>query len=626
MPRSKPHPTRLSTRLAFETLEDRTVPSHFGGEHVSRDPHDWPMFGHDVTGSRYNDAEHRLSTRNVSDLQELWRFQTDGAVAGTTVVVNNVIYAADSAGSIYAVRANGTLKWKTTLDIPSIVGVKIASSPLVTNRTVMIGDSTGVIHGLDVNTGAVRWSTNPNPHPFAAIFGHGTMVGNYVAYGTSSFELLVPALDPSYTNFTFRGSVVLIDPADGRIVWQTYTISDAEHAQGASGATVWSAPAYDKASNTIFVGTSNNYSSPTTTTSDALMALDATTGAIKWVSQKTGGDNWNFSYLPEDPSDPPDFDFGDAPQIYKIKGRTVVAAGQKSGFFHVVDAATGEELVPPRQFLAGDHLGGFHIDSGYARGVNYAPGNKWFDPFSGGQPESGHLFAINKDGSDLLWQADFDAPVIAGVAIANNVVYVQSIDGTFYALHAKTGAELLRLDTGGQSGGPAISRGRVYLGTGDVLTTAVQNPFFVPGPGAIVALGLPDRNGHDKPGKDEGKARPISARGSGSFTDEEGGFFATGVASHLGAFKHYGTLLLAPTDDPAVFSISGTSVYEAANGDELHASLSGTLNVATGVATGTDTWIGGTGRFADAIGTANLHAQLLEGGSFEFDFSGFIDF
>lgn len=477
-------------RLGVEVLEDRTVPS--GLEFVSTDPHDWPMFNHDQSGSRYNPTETRLAPDNVDELHELWRIPTDGALSGTPAVVNDVVYAADVTGAVYAVNRDGSLKWKTVLDIPALQAAKMSASPLVTNRTVIVGDFAGFIHGLDVETGQPRWRINPNPHPFAAIFGNGTMVGNYVAYGTSSFELFVPSIDPTYTEFNFRGSVVLLDPADGRIVWQTYTISDAEHAAGASGATVWGAPAYDPASNTIFVGTSNNYDLPTTQTSDALLALDATDGHIKWVSQKTGGDHWNYSFLPEDPTDPPDFDFGDSPQIYQLDGRTVVAAGQKSGFFHVVDAATGEEVAAPQQFVPGGHLGGFHIDSGFAEGVNYAPGNIWHDPFSGNPPDGGAVIAVSADGSEELWRFDTGAPVISGVAVANGVVYAQGIDGMFHALDAATGNELARLNTGGQVGGPAISRGQIYLGTGDALSPALFNPFAPSGPGAIIALGIAD--------------------------------------------------------------------------------------------------------------------------------------
>jgi polyvinyl alcohol dehydrogenase (cytochrome) len=459
-------------------------------EGVSSNPHDWPMFGRDVRGSRHNIAEDILSPMNVGDLKVLWSFPTDGPISGTPAVVKNVVYAADGTGAVYAVRRDGTLKWKTVLEVPALTTVLITTSPLVTNRTLVIGDMTGAIHGLDVETGQPRWKTTPNPHPFGVIFSNGTMVGRFVAFGTSSIELFVPAFDPTYTEFTFRGSVVLLDPANGEIVWQTFTITNEESDAGASGATVWGSPVYDRGSNTLFVGTSNNYSLPTTGTSDALIALDAASGAIKWVRQKTGGDHWNFSFLPEDPDDPPDFDFGDSPQLYRLNGRTVVAAGQKSGFFHVLDAETGDEIAPPEQFLLGGHLGGFHIDSGHAHGVNYAAGNYWHDPFSGNPPDGGAVLAISADGRNEYWRFEADGPILSGVAIANDVVYAQSIDGNLYAIDAWTGEELARVFTAGQSSGPAVSHGQLYVGIGDVLTPGLFAPFTPPGPGAIVALGL----------------------------------------------------------------------------------------------------------------------------------------
>jgi polyvinyl alcohol dehydrogenase (cytochrome) len=608
---STPRPaTRRAFRPALEALEDRVA---LNGEGISHNPHDWPMFNHNPQGTRHNTAESRLRPSNVDDLEVLWEHPTDGAIAGTPAVVDNVVYAADSAGSVYAVDRDGDMRWKTTLEVPAIVGLKIAASPLVTNRTVIIGDNAGFIHGLDVNTGVPRWRISPNPHPFAAIFGNGTMVGRYVAYGTSSFELLVPALDPRYTNFTFRGSVVLIDPSDGRVVWQTFTITDAEAAAGASGATVWGAPAYDKASDTIFVGTSNNYSQPTTGTSDALIALDADDGAIKWVSQKTGGDHWNFSFLPEDPEDPPDFDIGDSPQVYRLHGRTVVGVGQKSGFFHVVDAATGAEVHAPQQFLAGDHLGGFHIDSAFADGVNYAPGNDWHDPFSGGQPTGGRLFAIKGNGSRALWDFDVGAPVISGVSVANGVVYLQAIDGNFYALDARDGDVLAQLFTGGQSSGPAVSRGQVYLGTGDLLTTAVVNPFHVPGPASLVALGLDDG------------LRAHRSEGTGQFLSATE-FLSTGTAARLGDFTERGTIQLTPTANPAVVLARVTATITTSDGAELRLSALGVLNPLTGELRGTVLYAGGTGRFEDALGVGILTAQLFPDGTYQFTVEGFLTY
>jgi polyvinyl alcohol dehydrogenase (cytochrome) len=612
-------------RLLVEVLEDRTVPS--GVDVVPGDPNDWPMFGHDPQGARYNQAEYQLGPNNVSQLQELWRFETIGAVSGTPAVVNNVVYAGDISGTVHALTSDGELLWQTTLDVPSVINPKIYASPLVTNRTVVIGDMAGQIHGLDVATGEVRWTTRPpNPGPifgdqhlFQMIMGAGTMVGNHVAFGVSSLEnFFGPLSDPNYPDFTFRGNVVLLDPADGSIVWQTFFVDEAtlqpDGSYGPNGATVWGSPAYDRASNTIFVGTGQHYGPPTTATSDALIALDAATGAIKWVSQMTPNDTWNITFgLPSDN----DLDIGDSPQLYRLNGRLVVAAGQKSGVFHVVDAETGEAITPPRQYLPPGGLGGFHIDSAVANGVNYAPGNSWGFVLSPPTPaDAGAVFAISGDGSTQLWKFDTDSPILGGVAVANGVVYVQDVGGNFYAIDAATGQELATLVTGTpvQGSGPAISRGQIYVGTGDFLTPLLV-PFPLLTPGSIVALGLPDKH-HPAAAQAVPIALASSTALSRSFEGHgSGDLIAAGIATDLAALTHQGTLVNAPTDAPVSFAGSGRTTSVAANGDEVDVLLSGT-----------DAWDGGTGRFTDASDIVDLSGQLFPDESFVFTLEGVLDF
>jgi outer membrane protein assembly factor BamB len=102
-------------------------------------------------------------------------------------VVNDHIYAADATGVVYALDRDGHLLWQKALAVgPTITNVKVTASPPVTNRTVIVGDLSGVIHGLDVDTGKEKWATRPNPHPFASIWGSATMAGHYVAIGVSS--------------------------------------------------------------------------------------------------------------------------------------------------------------------------------------------------------------------------------------------------------------------------------------------------------------------------------------------------------------------------------------------------------------------------------------------------------
>ncbi|PSM30919.1 PQQ-binding-like beta-propeller repeat protein [Haliangium sp. UPWRP_2] len=439
-----------------------------------RQQQDWPMYNYDSRGSRWNRAETRLNPRTVARLRVLWRVTTPAAVSGTPVVVDDSIYVGDGSGQFYALDRSGQLRWQRQL------AAGITGSALVYKNRVIFGDQGGTIYGLDRGSGALLWQVRPNPHVAAAIYGSPTLVGDRVAVGIASNEEVVAA-DPNYPCCNFRGSVVMLDPVDGAVRWQTYLISLSEQLSGSAGAAVWSTPTYDEESGSLYVSTSNNYTEPTTGKSDAIIALDARTGQIRWTNQRTPNDSWNIRYPFS--TDHPDADFGDSPQVYKLHGRKVVGAGQKSGFYHVLDAATGV-AVNQIQVQPGGLLGGLFADSAVAQGVAFAPGNNWTDTTTF-PPLSGALVAIAGDGSRELWRFTTPASVnIGGIAVAGGVVYFQSLmDDGLYALDASSGRLLTRVATGHGSSGPAVCRGNVYVGTGSF--------YDPPGtPGSIVALGL----------------------------------------------------------------------------------------------------------------------------------------
>lgn len=440
---------------------------------------DWPMYNHDPSGSRWNRDERRLDRRSVADLQVKWSFPTPGAVTGTPVVADDTIYFGEGGligtGHFYAFSRSGTLRWQ--IQVPA----GVTSSALVRKDLVIFGDQDGLIYGVDRRNGAVRWQVRPNPHPSTAIYGSPTPVGKYVAIGTSSNESVIEASDPNYPCCSFRGSMVLLDPRDGSIKWQTYTITEAESRGGASGASVWGTPTYDADTRTIYFGTSNNYNEPTSSMSDSVIALDARNGRIRWVNQRTPGDDWNIRFPFND--DHPDVDIGDSPQIYKIRGRKVVGAGQKSGFYHVLDAATGV-AINQIQVEPSGNLGGLFADSALADGVVYANGTNWPD-FYNQPPISGDIIAISGEGTRELWRFSTPgSPNISGVAVAAGVVYFQSFfDGGLYALDSRNGALLKRVTVGsGGSSGPSVSGGQVFVGTGNALVLPST-------PGSLVALG-----------------------------------------------------------------------------------------------------------------------------------------
>ena len=50
----------------------------------------------------------------------------------------------------------------------------------------------------------------------------------------------------------------MLAPSNGHIIWQTFTVTDAQLAQGSTGAGIWSTPAFDPKLGLIYADTGNN--------------------------------------------------------------------------------------------------------------------------------------------------------------------------------------------------------------------------------------------------------------------------------------------------------------------------------------------------------------------------------
>jgi len=478
----------MRTSLLLGALCILTAPSVAGADEDAAGG-DWPMYNHDVRGSRHNRGESQLSPFSVGKLHVLWNYATPAPVTGTSVVAGGDVFAGDWSGVFYALdAATGRLDWKTQVIAP------ISASALVMKKQVFFGDQAGFIYGLDRRSGAIQWQVQPNPHPFAAIFSSPTPVGKNIVIGIASNEEDA-AFDPSYHCCTFRGSLVMLDPSNGHVVWQTYFVSEAESATGASGAAVWTSPTFDEESGLLYVATGNNYSAPSNGLSDSVIAVDAATGNIVWVNQAVSSDVSNFG-VPIQPRK--DSDFGDSPQIYHLwNGRKVVSAGNKNGVFYVLDAATGE-LVGAKQLQNGGSLGGLFADSAEAYGIVFTNGADWPNPFNFKVlPNAGIVTAVTGDGRYVLWQKRIPQEVtLSGVAVANGVLYVASCNpgtgdrltnnsGTLFAFNVLTGQTLASIHTEKcANGGPSVAHGRVFVGLGNEYLFAGSPT------GNIVALGL----------------------------------------------------------------------------------------------------------------------------------------
>ena len=119
--------------------------------------------------------------------------------------------------------------------------------------------------------------------------------------------------------------------------------------------------------------------------------------------------------------------------------------------------------------------------------------------------------------------------------------------------------------------------------------------------------------------------RAYSAHGTANFTGPTT-FVGRGNATHLGRYTEAGSVTFTPTGNPAVSQIAGSIVYTAANGAQLFASFTGTLNGATGTISATLTYTGGTARFASATGSSLLSGQIAPDGIISVDVNGTIDY
>lgn len=128
--------------------------------------------------------------------------------------------------------------------------------------------------------------------------------------------------------------------------------------------------------------------------------------------------------------------------------------------------------------------------------------------------------------------------------------------------------------------------------------------------------------------------RPFALRGSGVatlITDDAGHLIGaiptgSGTATHLGQWTVGGKVKYTPDAD-GVLRSSGEATLTAANGDKLQFEIDGILDPVAAVDQGVFRFLGGTGRFEGASGTANFVVSInpLTGG-FELTVVGKINY
>jgi polyvinyl alcohol dehydrogenase (cytochrome) len=478
-------------------------------------PH-WSGWGVDLANRRFQPAAMaQLAGTDVPKLKLKWAFGFPGDVRAYAqpAVVGGRLFVGSQGRRVYSLDArSGCIYWTFEPDfaVRSAITVDRQSGRWM----AYFGDQHANAYGVNALTGKLVWKTRVNPHPQAVTTSSPKLFEGRLYVGASSMEEVAGA-DAAYSCCTFRGSIMALDAATGKTIWQTYTIPEevrpthknAKGVQlyGPSGAGVWGSPTIDQIKRRLYLTTGDSYSDPPARTADAFLALDLATGKMLWSRQITERDAYTIACndlksggnCPE--SKGPDFDFGSSPILVSLpNGKRALVAGQKSGVVTAVDPDQQGEVLWQTRLGHGSYLGGIQwgpaadADNVYAalsdigfRPSKGTPAGLELDPKAGGG-----LFALNLATGKRVWttpgpgcgeRPGCSPAQSAAVTVIPGVVFSGSLDGHLRAYSTKDGHILWDVDTirdyqtvngvkarGGaiDGPGPVLVGGMLYVNSG----------------------------------------------------------------------------------------------------------------------------------------------------------------
>ena len=469
----------------------------------------WNGWGRDLDNSRYQ-PKPGLAAADVPHLKVKWAFGYRATyIYGQPTFVGGRIYVTSSNGRVYSLDAKtGCTYW--TFDASNAVRTAVSvveiQSEAGAKPAVVFGDDSAVVYALDAADGKAIWRRKLDEHPDARITGAPVFYQQQLYVPVSSLEEL-SAPSPTYECCKFRGSVAALAIQDGKVLWQTYIVAQKPKAYrksengtqlyGPAGGSVWSAPTLDPKRNVLYVGTGNSYTDVPTARTDSILALDLSTGAVRWVNQLRTKDNYIVACDSPDTAGKgncpqtlgPDVDFGMSPILRTLlNGRQVLLTGEKSGRVYGLDPVKGRQLWAA-QVGVGSSLGGIEWGGAADSSQMYVAVSD--AAASSGKP--GGLIALRIADGKQVWRADPPAPICSwgtrncsaaqsqAVTVMPGVVFSGSEDGHLRAYASADGHVMWDFDTaqsfttvngvaaaGGSldNGGATVADGMVYVNSG----------------------------------------------------------------------------------------------------------------------------------------------------------------
>ncbi len=412
-----------------------------------------------------------LSPSNVGSLKLKWAFAFPDAtiVRSKPAVVGNWLLVGGQFGDVFAInKLNGKIGW--TFTASAAVRGAIVVSQKAGAITAFFADYSTNVYALDVKTGKLIWNKRAGYDQLSATTGSVAVYNGKVYVPITSMEV-ASAANGKYPCCTTSGGVVALDAQTGQQIWVHRVLPPAKLSgknrtgrpfYGPSGAPVWCSPTVDAKRGMLYIGTGENYSYPSSGSSDAIQALDLNTGTLRWNFQATGGDIYNLAcpFLNNCPDKPgPDLDFGMAPMLVKkSNGQDVLIAGQKSGVVFALSPASGK-LIWKTRIGKGGALGGVHwgmaSDGKYAYAAN-ADNPLALDLRDSTIKAAPGIFALDVERGQVIWTTP--APNCGGIKdcypansaapmVVPGLVFAGGLDGHIRAYGTADGKIVWDFDT-----------------------------------------------------------------------------------------------------------------------------------------------------------------------------------